>query len=64
VRNAGNLGSHVPTAGAPFLGNTCPPMLQTVFGKLAIARYYGNSGAGLIANSGMLTETPVLVNIP
>lgn len=54
----------MPTAGAPFLGNTCPPMLQTVFGKLAIARYYGNSGAGLIANSGMLTETPVLVNIP
>ncbi|RLM64897.1 hypothetical protein C2845_PM16G13160 [Panicum miliaceum] len=63
VANAGKLGSHVPTPGAPLLGNTCPPMLQTVFGNLATASDYGNSGAGLIANSGPLAPVSQTMNL-
>jgi len=47
------LASHVPTAGAPFLGATGAPVLITEFGSLV--SHFENSEVTLMANAGMLT---------
>jgi len=52
----GELASHVPTAGAPFLGATGAPVLMTEFGSLV--SHFENSEVTLMANEGA-TASPV-----
>jgi len=52
----GELASHVPTAGAPFLGATGAPVLMTEFGSLV--SHFENSEVTLMANAGA-TASPV-----